>query len=664
MLRRGTTLPIGFSSFLCWGSLLGLGLIANPAAAQDSDRLKQAMAYRPTQKGIEYDQPAADASVRLENASTIGQTGFVVRDAENRLLRRFVDSAGNRKIDTWAYYMGGLEVYRDIDTDADGKPDRFQWLGPAGTRIGIDTDADLIIDRWERVSPQEVTQIVVEAINARSASQLESLLLSSEELKTLPLEPALRRRVQERLSVTAGRITDELPQTTLPSNLKWLHFSAAIPGAVVGKAAETSSPGAGEKNAPAGGGTQPTAVDDPIVEVFDHASAIVEIGDKSQQLLVGSLIRVGNTWRMVDFPVLAGEGNTALVGGVFFQADTLAGGSGAMANLSVEGIAPEILSAYQTAEEAVREALGTRTGPALAVLHQRRAQALWKVVVDAKGAEREPWLRQFVDVVSSAYQMDEFPAGLELLEKQIAEMTAEKFDPELIAYAEFRQLNAWYSQATEDAENIESVQDQWQKRLQQFVQKYPSSLLAADAMFQLANIDDYLGDVEAAAAVYRKIVDQFPDAPLAPRAKGAVIRLTSVGKPIPFQGTTINDQAFSLSQLKGKTVLIQYWATWCEPCQADFAELSRLYERYKQAGFEIVSVSLDESRQPVVEYLKQNRLPWTHLFAEGGLESSPLAAQLGVIALPTLILIDADGKVIDRGMSLTQVERELRKIAR
>lgn len=663
MLRRGTHLPIGFSSIVCWGSLVGLSLTANTAAAQDADRLKQAMAYRPTQKGIEYDQPAADAAVRLENASTIGQTGFVVRDAENRLLRRFVDSAGNRKIDTWAYYMGGLEVYRDIDTDADGKPDRFQWLGPAGTRIGLDTNADLTIDRWERVSPQEVTQIVVEAINARSTSLLESLLLTPEELKTLPLEPALRRRVQDRLQATAGRIADELPKTGLPSNLKWLHFSAAIPGAVVGKAVESSSAATTEKS-DAAGGSKPAVADDPIIEVFDHASAIVEIGDKSQQLLVGSLIRVGNTWRILDFPALAGEGNTAQVGGVFFQGDTLSSGAGGLANLSVEGIAPDILSAYQTAEEAVREAIGTRTGPALAVLHQRRAQALWKVVVAAKGEEREPWLRQFVDVVSSAYQMDEFPAGLELLEKQIAEMTAEKFDPELIAYAEFRQLNAWYSQATEDAENIESVQEQWQKRLQQFVQKNPSSLLAADAMFQLANIDDYLGDVEAAAAVYRKIVDQFPDAPLAPRAKGAVIRLTSVGKPIPFQGTTINDQAFSLSQLKGKTVLIQYWATWCEPCKADFAELSRLYERYKQAGFEIVSVSLDETREPVVDYLKQNRLPWTHLFAEGGLESSPLAAQLGVIALPTLILIDADGKVIDRGMSLTQVERELRKIAR
>jgi thiol-disulfide isomerase/thioredoxin len=399
--------------------------------------------------------------------------------------------------------------------------------------------------------------------------------------------------------------------------------------------------------------------------VFDDASAIVEVGDKSQQLLVGSLIRVGNTWRILDFPALAGEGSTAQVGGVFFQGDVMAaGGGGALANLSVEGIAPDILSAYQAAEEALREAIGTRTGPALAVLHQRRAQALWKVVLAAKGAERDPWLRQFVDVVSSAYQMDEFPAGLELLEKQIAEMATEKFTPELIAYAEFRQLNAWYSQATENAENIEAVQDQWQKRLQAFVQKYPRSPLTADAMFQLANIDDYLGDVEAAAAVYRKIVDQFPDAALTPRAKGAVIRLTSVGKPIPFQGTTIAGKSFSLAQLKGKTVLIQYWATWCEPCKADFAELRRLYERYNKDGFEIVSVSLDETREPVADYLQQNRLPWTHLFAEGGLEASPLAAQLGVIALPTLIMIDADGKVVDRGMSLTQVERELRKISR
>jgi thiol-disulfide isomerase/thioredoxin len=119
-----------------------------------------------------------------------------------------------------------------------------------------------------------------------------------------------------------------------------------------------------------------------------------------------------------------------------------------------------------------------------------------------------------------------------------------------------------------------------------------------------------------------------------------------------------------LEQLKGKTVLIHFWATWCEPCKAEFAELQSLHAKYNKEGFEVVSVSVDESKEAIDAYLKENRLPWIHLYAEGGLEGSPLAAQLGVIALPTMIMIDREGKMIERGLSMTQVERELKKLAR
>lgn len=615
---------------------------------QEQDKLKQALAYRPTQKGVEFDTPTAEETenVRLENASTIGQTGFVVRDAENRLLRRFVDSSGNRKIDTWAYYSSGFEVYRDIDTDADGKPDRFQWLGPNGTRIGIDTNQDLAIDRWERISAQEVTQVVADAINAKAPARLAALLISEDELNSLKLEGGLSRRIKDRVQQTSKRLEEGAEKTGWPANVKWLHFSAASPGSIL-SSTESASPNTAQ-----------------VIEVHDHASAILEIGDKSQQLLVGSLLCVGDAWRMVDFPVVAGDANSATVGGVFFQSEAVGETNSATASMSSEGIPPDVLTAYQSSEEALREAIGKRTGPALAVLHQRRAQTLWKVVAAAQGSEREPWLRQYVDVVTSAYQMDEFPTGLEQLEKQIAEMQSQGFDSELLAYAEFRYLNAWYSRSAGDTENADEIQEQWQKKLKDFVAKYPSSLLSAEAMFQLANIDDYLGDVEAATAVYRKIVTDYPDAPMAPRAQGAVMRLTSVGKPIKFEGTNLAGDAFKLSQLQGKTVLIHFWATWCEPCKAEFEELQRLHTKYGKDGFEVVSVSVDESKESVETYLKENRLPWLHLYAEGGLEGSPLAAQLGVIALPTMIMIDREGKMIERGLSLTQVERELKKLSR
>jgi len=638
----------------------GLTEVLPLAGAQDEERLQQAMAYRPTQAGVEYDRPSPEemAGLRLENASVIGQTGFVVRDAGQRILRRFVDSTGNRKIDTWAYYQNGIEVYRDIDTSGNVKPDRYQWLGPLGTRIGIDTNEDLKIDRWERLSAQELTQLVVEALAAGSPDRLRALLLTQEELSELKLEPVVADRIAGRLQQTRRQLEQEWDRSRWPESLKWLHFTASIPGAlpvVDGVGQDQTAPPVASGGAVANG---------TIVEVHDHVSAIVELGDQTQQLLVGSLLRVGESWRMIDFPQMADQAELAAIGGVFFQASGEAGSGASEAIASTEGLNPDLLNAYQAAEEALRDAMGTRSGPALAVLHQRRAQALWKIVLDAAGSARDPWLRQYADVVSSAYQIDEFPGGLELLAKQIAEMKQSRFDPESIAYAEFRHLNAWYSRATEQPEDLDVIQEQWQGRLQDFVQRYPKSLMAAEAMFQLANIDDYLGDAEAAEKTYRRIVDDFPNAPLARRARGAVIRLTSVGKAVPFRGSTVNQQPFTLEQLKGKTVLIHFWATWCEPCKAEFNDLRDLRTKYGPAGFEIVSVSLDEDRQTVLNYLSENRLPWTHLYEEGGLEGSPLAAQLGVIALPTMVLIGPDGKVVERGLSMPQLERELRKLDR
>jgi len=294
--RKAEMTRKGFSVTML-GRTVGLGLLALGGCwlssdygwarpqAQDGERLKQALAYRPTQKGVEYDQPdAAEAeSVRLENASNIGQTGFLVRDAAGRLLRRFVDTSGNRKIDTWAYYLGGLEVYRDIDTDADGKPDRFQWLGPAGTKIGVDSNQDLGIDRWERISAQEATQVIVDVINSANPTRLNELLLTPAELNQLSVDPALKRRVGERLAQTRQQVETADAAKAWPTGLKWLHFSAAIPGAI---AMRSSKDSIADADVP--------LANELLLEVFDHVSAIVEVNDASSQLLVGSMIRIGN----------------------------------------------------------------------------------------------------------------------------------------------------------------------------------------------------------------------------------------------------------------------------------------------------------------------------------------------------------------------------------
>ena len=126
-----------------------------------------------------------------------------------------------------------------------------------------------------------------------------------------------------------------------------------------------------------------------------------------------------------------------------------------------------------------------------------------------------------------------------------------------------------------------------------------------------------------------------------------------------MQGTTIDGQSFRLSSLRGKPVVLHYWATWCEPCKQDMKLLRRLQASYQRAGLQLVGVNVDITREMASDFLRANPLPWTQLFEEGALESSRLAKAFGVQTLPTMMLIDQDGKVVRHNVRAAELDDEL-----
>ena len=101
-------------------------------------------------------------------------------------------------------------------------------------------------------------------------------------------------------------------------------------------------------------------------------------------------------------------------------------------------------------------------------------------------------------------------------------------------------------------------------------------------------------------------------------------------------------------------MLVDYWATWCEPSKVDLAQLKELYARYGKNGFALIGVSLDNNAGDLNEYLGKNRLPWPQLFETGGLDSR-LANEMGILTLPTMILVDDKGKVVNRNIHITEL---------
>ena len=160
---------------------------SHAARAAEAPSPAQALALTPIQPNVEYAIPtkeeAAQCTIRPEKENNI--TSWVVRNHDGEILRRFADTNGDNVVDEWCYFQNGLEVYRDIDSNFNGKADQYRWFNTAGTRWGIDKNEDGKIDSWKVISPHEVAEQVVLAIKNRDPARFELLLLTPTELTGL-----------------------------------------------------------------------------------------------------------------------------------------------------------------------------------------------------------------------------------------------------------------------------------------------------------------------------------------------------------------------------------------------------------------------------------------------------------------------------------------------
>lgn len=237
-------------------------------------------------------------------------------------------------------------------------------------------------------------------------------------------------------------------------------------------------------------------------------------------------------------------------------------------------------------------------------------------------------------------------------------------------------VDAEASKATVD--ELNALNATFYERTKRFVEEHSSSPVAITALSKLSIQQDLdlfrkvRNDLRQTMAgstffsQFRETVDRVEQQELARKLQEEeekrLANLLPIGGEAPeIRQATPEGGSFALSQLRGKYVLIDFWASWCKPCRFENPAVKRVYDKYKNKGFEILGVSLDRSHDAWVQAIAADGINWKHV-SDLGFWNNAAAQEYGVSSIPFTVLLDKEGKIIAKGLRSQQLEAELARI--
>ena len=187
--------------------------------------------------------------------------------------------------------------------------------------------------------------------------------------------------------------------------------------------------------------------------------------------------------------------------------------------------------------------------------------------------------------------------------------------------------------------------------LDRVIEAHADTVVRSTVLLEAMRLADRAGRVDDAVAYYDRLLTDHPDSRAAETAMGEEpgTRL-DVGSPVPDVPLPALDSTappITPAELVGPATLVDFWAAWCTPCVVEMPVIHEAYERFRDRGFDVVSISFDATRDDVARFREEYPMPWRHSFVGAeGFGDGEVVGAWGVNGLPAAFLVGPDGTII------------------
>jgi len=206
--------------------------------------------------------------------------------------------------------------------------------------------------------------------------------------------------------------------------------------------------------------------------------------------------------------------------------------------------------------------------------------------------------------------------------------------------------------------NYEKLDDDIDAATVAFINAHPSTLVASYLVYKNANHLTTSAEIEEQLQwIDSEMTNKFITLTKVLLERVKLTEVGSVMSNIELPDT--EGKMVSLSSLRGKYVIVDFWATWCRPCMMELPNLQSAYQKYHDRGFEVYSISLDHDKDAWLGGIEANAINWVCV---KDLEGSPIAKQMAIKYIPTTFLLDPNGVIIAVNLRGEELENKLAEL--